>query len=831
MTTLWHDIRYGFRMLRKSPGFTVVVLLVIGVSVGANTALFNALDQVYMRPLPVKKPHELVSVQFRYRHGDWEDIAGGADYPTYEAYRDQSDVFADLAGFRGQTATLHIDEVSESIEGAAVSANYFSMLGLRPALERLITLGQSESATPFQPIAVISHRLWRRRFEGRPDAIGQQIVLDDRALTIVGVAPEEFIGTVVGRPVEVYIPLGTAAQMQGQEIRDLSSVHLLGRLKPGIDREQAQAALQVLDAQVSTRGPDDIQITPLVFDGSQGHVPRDARLASHPLGLFLAIAALVLIIACANVASLQVARAVTRQKEIAVRQALGAGRRRIVRQLLIESLLLALLAGACGILLAVGLDRIVCTLLPELVGGDLPPSMQVHLTPGLHPRVLLFALAISLATGVAFGLAPALQLVRRDVISALKGSAGDVAASFRRRNPHNVLVVGQIAVAVVVTVCSGLCLRNLLGLKNTDPGFDPARIVAASLSPEVWPSHDRPDLRRFFEDLRQRVSQWPEVQKTCLAINTPLTEGGGMTKMTHIEGYDLPPGRTRTLYFGTVGPGYFQTLGQPLLAGRDFTDHDGSVIIVNEIFAQQYWPDQDPIGKHITLGSREEQAPVREVVGVVKAVKLRSILEESKAWAYLPLGQRSVSTPALLIRTDVNPQALAPMIRKEAAAIQPAPHCDIRTVAERVWGLLLPQRILTGILNSFALVGLFLSVTGIYAVMAYAVRQRTREIGIRIALGARGRHVLMPVFLRGTLLLVTGLLLGLALTVAGAHLLALRLAKIREWDKFFLHAIGSWDLPTYIGAVATVVAVTLAACYLPARRATKINPMLALRYE
>ncbi len=280
-----------------------------------------------------------------------------------------------------------------------------------------------------------------------------------------------------------------------------------------------------------------------------------------------------------------------------------------------------------------------------------------------------------------------------------------------------------------------------------------------------------------------------------------------------------------------VGPRTFQTLGQTLLAGRDFTDHDGAVIIVDEVFAQRYWPDQDPIGKHITLNARTQQPAVREVIGVVQAVKLRSILEESRPWAYMPLAQRPEFTPALLIRTKGNPKTLIPTVQEEAGAIQPAPHCDVRTVGERVWGLLLPQRILTSILNSFALVGLLLSATGIYAVMAYAVKQRTREIGIRMALGAQGRQVLMPIVLRGVSLLTVGLLVGLALSVAGTYLLTLGLSSIREWDKFFLQGTYLWDPLTYVAAVLLIIVVTLVACYLPARRAARVDPMEALRYE
>ena len=830
MATLWQDVRFGIRMLTRSPGFTGVVLLVIGVGIGANTALFNALDQVYMRPLPVKKPHELVSVQFRYRHGNWEDTMGSWTYSTYEAYRDQSKVFTTLAGFRGHTLNLRSGDAVESIETTAVSTNYFSTLGLKPALGRLIAPKPEQAPTAYQPVAVLGHQLWQRRFEGRADVIGRQIVVDDQVLTVIGVTPAEFTGTVVGFPSELYVPLGTAAHILGKTVGDLGDVSLLGRLQPGITHEQAQAALQVLDARINPPKPGEPEITGLVFDGSQGYVPSDVKAASYPLGLFQGIAVLVLIIACANVASLQVARGINRQKEIAIRQALGAGRRRIIRQLLIESLLLALVAGAFGVVLAVGLDRIICTLLPQLVCPNVPSVYQVHIAPGLHPRVLLFAMAISLGTGIAFGLAPAMQLIRHNIIPALKESTGHIDRSDRRRNPYNALVIGQIAVAVVVTVCSGLCLRNLIELKSTDPGFDPARILSVSLSFDEY-SFNRPDLRRFFAELQQRANQMPGVQKTSLTPYTPLTEGGGMTTMTDIEGYDLPPGRTRPFYFGIVGPGFFETLGQPFLAGRDFTEHDGFVTIVNEAFARQYWPNQNPIGKHITLKPRDGQSPVWEVIGVVKTTKLRSILEKSPPRAYIPEAHRPEHTPALLIRPDGNFKALVPLLRDQMAAIPPSPACEIGTIADRVWGLLLPQRILTGILNSFALVGLLLSATGIYAVMAYAVRQRTREIGIRIALGAQDRHVLMPVLLRGALLLTVGLGLGLALSLAGTYVLALQLVKIRKWDNFFLQGVHTWDLPTYLGAAFAIVAVTLAACYFPARRATKVDPMAALRYE
>jgi predicted permease len=836
MKTIWHDMRFGLRQLRKNPGFTVVVVVIIGLGVGANTALFNALDQVYMRPLSVKKPHELVSVQFRYRHGSWEDILGESNYSTYEAYLDHSRVFASLMAFKRQTLTLRTNNVVESIDGAAVSTNYFSTLGLRPAMGRLIEPEQDQEPTAYLPVAVINHRLWRRRFEGRPDIIGKEIILNNQVLTVIGVTPAGFTGTVVGYPVEIFIPLGTAAHIQGEEIHDIS-VCQLGRLKPGIDRKQAQATLQVLDAQMNPTKSGEPEIRALLFDGSQGYVPSDARVASYPLALFLGIAALVLVIACANIANLQLARAVTRQKEIAIRRALGAGLWRVLRQLLVESVLLAFAGGACGILLAVCLDHWIYAVLMRIASATMISALQLHIIGGLHYRMLLFAMGISLVAGIAFGLTPALALIRRDVVSSLKESVRYTDIPARKWNSHSLLVVAQIAVALVVMVFSGLCLRNVIGLQHTYTGYDTRKMLVVRLDLEGW-LIDRPELNHFMDELRERVSRLPGVASTGLATCPPVSETSAGTTAIDIEGAEVPVKGEINLYAGVVGPGYFLTLGQSLLAGRDFTIHDGpsasKVVIINDVLAKHYWPNQNPIGKHISLLVKSSENDVREVVGVVKSIKLHSIVEESEPIVYLPLDQQAKErkyTPVLLVRTEGNSHRLIPVIRKIATTIGAPAALDIRTVAQRISDLLLTQRILTEILNLFGLVGLFLSATGIYAVMAYAVRQRTHEIGIRIALGASGRDVLASVLLKGALLMISGLGLGLGLSLAGIRLMVSLLPQIREWDKYFLQGIYTWDPMTYVAATFVIAIVALIACYFPARKAAHLNPVETLRYE
>jgi predicted permease len=490
--------------------------------------------------------------------------------------------------------------------------------------------------------------------------------------------------------------------------------------------------------------------------------------------------------------------------------------------------------------LAAGLDRWMYAVLVRIISTTSLSPVQIQLNYGLHLRMLLFAVVTSLMAGIAFGLTPALATLRRDVVPALKEARGQAGLPARRWNLHNLLVVAQIAVALVVMVLSGLCLRSVIGLQHSDTGYDTRQILVVRFDSDNYWLVNRPDLRRFLEDLRERLGGLRGVASTGLAFCAPVGEASGGRHIVGIEGAETPLTGEIGCRTNSVGPGYFQTLGQALLTGRDFSIQDGpdapGVIVINEVMAKKYWPNQSPIGRHISFRVGPGEEPdIREVVGVVKCVKLRSILEEPTPVAYLALAQRTGSsmmpTPVLLVRAEGSPRRLILVIRKEASAMGTPMALDIRTVAQRISGLLITQRILAGILNVFGAVGLSLSAMGVYAVVAYSVRRRTQEIGIRIALGARKKDVVAPVLLRGAVLLGVGLMLGLAASLAGGWILLQKIDRVREWDRYFLQGVSAWDPLSYMAAAFVVAVVALIACYVPARRAAKVDPMVALRCE
>lgn len=547
----------------------------------------------------------------------------------------------------------------------------------------------------------------------------------------------------------------------------------------------------------------------------------------RPLTLFLIVALLILLIATVNIANLQLSRALTRQKEIAIRQALGAGRWQIMRQLLTESLVLATLGGIFGIMLAVGLDRGLCALLEHLGSATM--------TPGLHPQVLLFGLAIALIAGTLFGLAPALTVLRQNVSPTLKESSNQVILPIGRCNPHYLLAMLQIALAVVVLIGAGLFVRSMIALNRIDPGYDTTKLISASFD-GFWRLDSRPDLRQFYDNLHERIKNLPGVEACCLANLVPLSEAGAMHGVSHIDGIEIPEQKRTSWWYGVVEPEYFKTLNMPLLKGRLLNDHDTltspRIMVINDIMAQTHWPHEDPLGKIITYrGSRGKPPLDVTIVGVVKSTKMRSIVEGNRPIAYWPLAQMPHITPSLLLRTKGDPTPYIKLVKQKIATLGPSEVCHVQTVADRVDCLLAPQRTITRILNSFALTGLLLCTLGIYSVMAYSIQQRTREIGIRIALGAEKRHIIKHVLIKGGLVAATGLGVGLGLSLIMIRLLEIALPGLQRWDKFLLHSVNLWSPGLFVVTMISVLIIVLLAGYIPARKAAQIDPMEALRYE
>jgi len=825
MTFLWQDIRYGLRTLVRNPGFTLVVVLILTLGIGINTAVFSFLDHALFRSLPVQRPQDLVVVGYRSAPDKSLRRYGDFHYPLYVHYRDEAETFAGLLACAGEMVNLTIGATPERVMGAAVSGNYFSVLGVRPALGR--TLSPEDDAPDSASVAVIRHRLWQRRFGGDPAVLGRTVQVNDGLLTVVGVAPSEFTGTYAGFGMAVYVPLHTWARLNGFSPGDQGRtwLMLLGRLKPGVTRDQAQANLQVLTEQIRRVEPLNTHPEVVLSEGSQGYsVWRDE-------GVWLALAllqipaALILVMACANVANLVLARATTRQKEIAVRLGLGAGRGVVIRQLLCESVLMALLSGACGALLAHWLSEVLRRMV-TLAG-------RIDMPTGVDERILAFTILVSLVTAVAFGLAPAVRASRTNVVSMLKDGPGGLEILRRRWSLRNLLVIVQVAISMIVLVFGALCVRSVRALHAVNAGFDPAGVLAVSVNAKDH-AGSGVSVRPFLEDLAARVAGWPGVDAVALASGVPLSATGNQkTGVKQIEGFPLPADQEQlSLDYDAVGPGYFSMLGVALLRGRHFSVADGPgsvpVMIVNEAFAQRYWPGQDPIGKRVTCG----RGQVREVVGVVRTARLWSLRENPRPTMYWPLAQAPGTKPVLLVRTGGEPGMLASAVRQALVplGLNPADY-EVRTISERISDLLAPQRMIGRGLNLLGLLGLLLAAAGIAGVMAYEVSRRTREIGIRVALGAQRDSVLGLVLRRGMVLTALGLGLGAGVSLFPAWLLSMLLPEMRQYNDYFLYGARAWD-PTTYGAVALLLAaVALLACYLPARRAARIDPMVALRHE
>lgn len=832
MSTFLNDIKYGIRQLIKTPGFTTVVVLTLALGVGANATIFSFLDRILLRSVAVENPHELVKIEYYKESG--RDIEDSFTFPVYQQLRDQSQLLMDLVAY--VDTGLHIEESRQASKQLAVSNNYFSVLKTRPVIGRSFLQTDSRSENDFLEV-LISHRLWSRRFGADPNVLGQTLRLNDVPFTIVGVTPSEFTGTIAGMNPTVYVTLSAWAQLRNfpLETPGNHSFHLLGRLKPGVDALQAQAYLRVLAGQIHQGDPQAIQPDILVTAGRQG---------THPFAgetywwLFVALfqvpTVLVLLVACANVANMLLARGSMRQREIAIRRAVGANRGRIIRQLLVESSLLALMSGVCGTVLAywisVGIPK--C----------LPMFQAANIAMGVDGRILLWTLLGSLGSVVLFGLAPALQVSRPDVMGVLKDGSGAISRWTGRWSMRNLLLVTQVAFSVIVLALGVLCFHSLGKLRVADPGFNTNQVLAVSTHLRHTAAEEM-GFGRYITALKERITSLPGVQAVGLTSCTPLTGGGNSrTSATHIDHYAFPADREYVSWsFTTVGPGCFETLGIPLVRGRSFSAQDmlpaSKVMIVNELMAKTYWPQRDPIGQTVTLGHGE----TREVIGVAKTVKYHSIRVKPIPRAFWPMpqatpaqgkGVQSYVKPVLLIRTSGDTNSLATFVKDELVANGLQAGCfQVSTLAEHSRTSLQPQRVITVILGTIGAVGLLFVATGLAGVMAYEVCRRTREIGVRMTLGARYQEILTLILQRGAMLTGIGLVLGMGLSFIPIWLVSRLVPEVRMVINEYLGGVRLWDPWTFAGVALLVLGITLLASWIPAQRAARIDPMEALRYE
>jgi predicted permease len=814
METLLKDIRYGFRMMLKSRGLTAVAVLSLALGIGANTAIFTLVDKLLLRTLPVEQPEQLVTI------ASYNGENTSFSYPLYKDFRDRNEVFSGLYAYSPTPFSLSEGGDTERISGSLVSGNYFDVLGVKAALGR--TFLPDEDATPStHPVAVLSYRLWQSRFGSDPRILNKTIGLNGVTFSVVGVAPAEFTGVERGSSPEIYVPM----MMQNEAMpswsnalnsRNMSWLEMMGRLKPGIGREQAQASLAVTADQIAQAGEDkNISREMVVGDGSKGQDGR-VREVSKPLIMLMVVVALVLLIACANVANLLLARAGVRRKEIAIRLAVGAGRGRLIRQLLTESITLSILGGVAGLFVA--------RWLTNLLLAFQPPS-SISLDDGLDLRVLGFSLLLSLLTGVVFGLAPALQTSKPDLVAALKDETMTVGRGARRLSLRNLLVVVPVALSLMVLISAGLCVRSLQKLLSIDAGFDPAKVMVMSLDLGLN-GYKEAQGQQFYSEAVERVSTLRGVESVSLAAIVPLG-GGGMRRSVQVEGYTLQPGeRTLNFNMNIVGLKYFHTMGMPLAQGRDFgsQDREGApkVVIINETVAHRFWPDESPVGRHLNfggIGGRPDQ--LIEIIGVVKDSKYRSLTEEPTTSMFLPLAQNYRANMALHIRAVSEPKEMVAAVRREVQAMDAnLPVYNIKTLAEQKSSSLYTSRMVATLLTFFGLLALLLAAIGIYGVMAYSVNRRTREIGIRMALGAKQTDVLRLVMGEGLILVAAGLAVGLGVTFAVTRVIS-----------SLLYGVSATDTATFIVISLVLAGVALGACFVPARRATKVDPMVALRYE
>ena len=820
MRDICSDLKYGFRALASHPGFTAVAVASLALGIGLNTTIFSVVNAVLLRPAPVDRPHELVRV-YSSRPGEFEQYAT-CSYLDYVDYRDGNDVFSGLVGHSFIVASFSQKGRSELLIGEIVSANYFNVLGVDMVLGR--DFSPEEDRTPGEnPVALLSHGFWQKQYGGDPNVLGESIRLDGLRYTVIGVVPPSFNGMMPGFTLDVWLPVMMADEVETMGMNTTDGIpatdsrilergrrwmFLTGRLKEGVTLEQAQSQMSTLAAGLAQAYPDtnkDLEVALVSASEVRIHPLLD-RMLTPIAALLMCVVGIVLLIACANVANMLLAKATTRQKEIAVRLAIGAGRARLMRQLLVESLLLSGLGGILGLLLSIWTTGLIKAFHPPL-----PITFTFDLAIDL--RVLVFTLAISILTGVVFGLAPAFRASRTDLVSSLKGTMFHKKAG-GRLGLGNVLVVGQVALSLVL-------LRGLVAARQIDVGFDTERLGIITLNLEMN-RYEEAQAKLFYQQALGRVRSLPGVESATSGTSLPLELNWNLTEIW-VDGHELTPDEDSPfdVDITMVDEDYFRTLAIPLLEGRDFLTSDTAdsspVVIVNEALARRFWPSESAIGKRI----RRRNGTTYEIIGVARNCKVRTLGEEDRPYLHFARAQRFNPYGSIVFKTSGDPVAQLETVRRELLELDPdLLIMEATTMEERMAVTLFTVRMGTRLLTGFSLLSVLLAAVGLYGLIAYWVNQRTRELGIRMALGADRDDILGFVVKRGMVLAGIGILVGLA----GA----LVVSRVLETILYGVHPL---DPLTFAASCMFLLLVAFVANAVPAWRAARVDPVTALHYE
>jgi macrolide transport system ATP-binding/permease protein len=806
-----HDLRFAWRMIVRRPAFTIIAVAILGLGVGANATIFSWVETTLLRPLPgVQDQDQLVAL--RGTTMSRSDLS--FSYPNFLDLRAaRPEGLDDIIAFRGLALSLRSGG-SEPVRvwGELVTPNFFDVLRVRIVRGRGFT--PSDGQTPGrEPVAVLGYRAWQQIFQGDETLVGRTLTVNGTPFTVIGIADEGFQGSLVGVALDVFVPITMQrAVLSGDRlgVRGNSFLQVFGRLSPNASIAKTRASLSVIGARLATSYPDanggrSIGVAPLWRNGA-------SNLLLPVMATLMGVVGVVLLIACANLAGLLLARAAGRQREIAVRLAMGASRSRLIRQFLIESLLLAAGGGIAGIALSYWTAGLLRTFIP-------PTPLPIGFSAGISPAVIGFSILVTFVAAVVFGLVPALRASRPDVSATLKDAGASLTSGAGRGRLRQTLVVAQVALSVVLLVCASLFARSLQRAQVSDPGFTLRQGLLASID-LLSNGYDEPRGIVFFQQLQQRLQAIPGIESASVTAALPLDLSGGSDMGVRIDGYDRAPGEEITAYYNRVGSRYFETMGIPLVAGRALDDRDVDgrelAVVINETMARHYWPNRSALGGIVRFGS----GPAR-VVGIVKDGKYRRLNEEPRNYMYLAVSQYYRPDLVVLVRTKGDPSGALAAVQSQVRALDPAlPLFDVRTMEEHLQFSVFLPRMISTLLGLFGVLALVLAVVGLYGVIAYSVAQRTREIGIRMALGAARGSVVRMVLRQGLVLTGVGLAIGLGLAIAAGRVLSGQLIGISATDPF-----------SFIATIAALMIVALAASVIPARRAAALDPLVALRTQ